>query len=121
IGEKLAGSADLMSGSTSGGNRTAKEIQILNAQLMKQLTVLARRFKGAFQHELNKIWRCWGVFLPEQPEVMPVVDPSTGQPEDLPISRSMFIPDARVIPAADPRMRFEKIEEAQNKMGIVMQ
>ncbi len=119
IAEKLSGSADLMSGSTSGSNRTAKEIQILNSQLMKQISVLARRVKGAFKHELDKIWRCWGVFLPEEPEDTPVVDPATGQPETIPISRKMFIPDARVMPAADPRMRFEKIEEANNKMGIV--
>lgn len=120
LGEKLSGSADLMSGSTSGSNRTAKEIQILNAQLMKQISVLARRVKGAFKHELDKIWRCWGVFLPDEPEPTQVVDPATGQPAEIPISRRMFIPDARVMPAADPRMRFEKIEEANNKMGIVM-
>ena len=121
LGEKLFASADLMSGSTSGANRTAKEIQILNAQMMKQITVLARRVKGAFKHELDKIWRCWGVFLPDEPETMSVVDPATGQPEELPISRQLFIPDARVVPAADPRMRFEKIEEAQQRFGFVMQ
>lgn len=120
MGEKLAGSSDIMSGSTSGANRTAKEMQILNSQVMKQISVLARRVIGAFKHEIDKIWRCWGVFLPEKPETMPVVDPATGQPEELPISRAMFIPDARVIPAADPRMRFEKIEEAQQKFGAVM-
>lgn len=120
LGDKLAGSADLMSGSTSGANRTAKEIQVLNSQLMKQISVLARRVKGAFKHELDKIWRIWGVFLPETPEETPVVDPSTGQPVTLPISRALFIPDARVTPAADPRMRFEKLEEAQAKFGFVM-
>lgn len=120
IGEKLAGSADLMSGATSGSNRTAKEIQVLNAQLMKQITVLARRTKAAFKHELDKMWRCWGVFLPETPEVRQVVDPATGQPQQVTISRSMFLPDARVTPAADPRMRFERIEEAQQRFGFVM-
>jgi len=120
LGEKLFASADLMSGSTSGANRTAKEIQILNAQMMKQITVLARRVKGAFKHELDKIWRCWGVFLPDEPEDTSVVDPATGQPETLKISRQLFIPDARVTPAADPRMRFEKIEEAQQRFGFVM-
>jgi len=120
LGDKLAGSADLMSGSTSGSNRTAKEIQILNAQLMKQITVLARRVKGALRHELDKLWRIWGVFLPEEPEDMPVVDPATGEPKTIPITRHMFVPDAKVTPAADPRMQFEKVEEAQQKLGAVV-
>lgn len=119
MGDKLAGSSDILSGSTSGANRTAKEIQILNAQLMKQISVLARRVKEAFKHEIDKIWRCWGVFLPEEPESMPVVG-DAGQPEELPISRSMFVPDARVMPASDPRMKFERVEETMNVFGVVM-
>jgi hypothetical protein len=120
MADKVGGSADLMSGQTSGANRTAKEISILNSQLMKQISVLGRRIKGAFRHELDKIWRCWGIFLPEEPEDMPVVDPATGKPESLPISRQMFVPDARITPACDPRMKFEKVEEAQQKFGVVM-
>jgi hypothetical protein len=121
MADKVGGSADLMSGQTSGANRTAKEISILNSQLMKQITVLGRRIKGAFRHELDKIWRCWGIFLPEEPEDMPVVDPATGMPESLPISRQMFVPDARITPACDARMRAEKVEEAQQKFAMVMQ
>jgi|GEM_PF-4269648 len=117
--EKLAGSSDIMSGATSGANRTAKEIQILNAQLMKQISVLARRVKEAFKHELDKIWRCWGVFLPEDPEPTPVQGEG-GRPEEVMISRQMFVPDARVMPASDPRMKFEKVEESMQVFGVVM-
>jgi hypothetical protein len=117
MADKVAGSSEIMSGQTSGANRTAKEMQILNAQIMKQISVLARRVKEAFRHELDKIWRCWGTFLPEF-EIMDIVNDS-GQPERIPVSRKMFIPDARVNPSADPRMRFEKIEEIQQQMQQV--
>lgn len=121
ICDKFAGSSDILSGSTSGANRTAKEIQILNAQLMKQISVLAKRVREALRHEFDKIWRLWGTFLPDEPEEMDVIDPTSGGPERIPISRKMFIPDARVFPAADPRMRFEKVEESMQKFAIVAQ
>lgn len=117
MADKIAGSSELMAGQTSGANRTAKEMQILNAQLMKQISVLARRVKEAFRHELDKIWRCWGVFLPEM-DMADIVN-DAGQPEEIKIGRKMFIPDARVQPTADPRMRFEKIEEVQAQMQQV--
>lgn len=117
-GDKVAGSGDLMSGSTSGANRTAKEIQVLNSQVMMQITVLSRRTKESFKHELDKIWRCWGVFLPDQ-EIVDVVTES-GEPEQIPVSRSMFIPDAHVQPTADPRMKFEKIEDQNVLYQLVL-
>jgi hypothetical protein len=110
-----------MSGATSGANRTAKEIQVLNSQLMKQISVLAKRVREAQKHEFDKLWRLWGTFLPDEPEQTDVIDHSSGAPERLPISRKMFIPDARVFPAADPRLRFERVEETMQTVGVVMQ
>ena len=120
MADKVAGSSDIMSGQTSGANRTAKEISILNSQLMKQISVLARRVKESFRHELDKIWRCWGVFLPDEPTEENVVN-EAGAPESLQVSRQLFVPDAKVMPAADPRMKFEAREEAMQLLGQVMQ
>jgi hypothetical protein len=114
-GDKMVASSDIMSGATSGANRTAKEAQILVSQAMTQITILAKRVKAAFRHELDKIWRCWGVFLPEE-EVVSIVG-EDGQPMDLTIGRSLFTPDAQVTPAADPRTKMERIEET---MAIFM-
>jgi len=107
--DKLVASSDLMSGQSSGANRTAKETQILAEQMMMQITVLARRMKEAFRHELDKIWRCWGVFLPDE-EVMDIVG-ETGDPQQVVVGRAMFLPDAHVMPAADPRTKTQRIDE----------
>jgi len=120
MADKFAGSSDIMSGATSGANRTAKEIQILNAQLMKQISVLAKRVREALKHEFDKVWRLWGTFLPDEPEPTDIIDPLSGAPDRLPISRKMFVPDARIFPAADPRLRFEKVEETMQSAGVVM-
>lgn len=109
MADKVAGSGDLMSGDTSGANRTAQEIKVLNSQVMMQISVLARRVKEAFKHELDKIWRCWGVFL-EDEDVVDIVD-EAGSPQSIKIGRGMFVPDAHVMPAADPRMKFEKVDD----------
>lgn len=110
LGDKLVASSDLMSGQTSGANRTAKETQILAEQAMAQITVLARRIKEAFRHELDKIWRCWGVFLPDE-EVVSIVGDGQ-EPTTVKIGRDMFRPDARVIPAADPRTKTQRVDES---------
>lgn len=109
MADKVSGSGDLMSGQTSGANRTAKEIQILNTQVMMAITVLARRVKEAQKHELDKIWRCFGVCLPDE-EIVDIID-EAGSPQSIKIGRGMFIPDAHVMPAADPRMKFERVED----------
>lgn len=117
--DKLVASSDLMSGQTSGANRTAKETQILAEQMMMQITVLARRMKEAFRHELDKIWRCWGVFLPDE-EIINIVG-EDGDPRELRVGRSMFIPDALVMPAADPRTKTQRIDETMAVFMIVSQ
>jgi len=110
--DKMVASSDMMSGQTSGANRTAKEAQILSEQMMMQITVLARRIKGAFKHELDKIWRCWGVFLPED-ELVDIEGHDGADPTQLRIGRAMFTPNAHVTPAADPRTKTQKLEESQ--------
>lgn len=107
--DKLVASSDLMSGQTSGANRTAKETEILQEQMMMQITVLARRIKEAFKHELDKIWRIWGVFLPDD-EVMDVVGPE-GDPVSIRVGKAMFTPNAHVMPAADPRSKNQRLQE----------
>lgn len=117
MADKIAGSADLMSGQTSGANRTAQEIKVLNAQVMMAITVLARRVKEAQKHEFDKIWRCWGVFL-EDEEIVDVID-EAGTPQSIQIGRAMFIPDAHVMPAADPRMKFERVDDQTTLFQLV--
>src|SRR6185295_6490635 len=109
LGDKMVASSDLMSGQTSGANRTAAETKILAEQMMMQITVLARRIKEAFKHELDKIWRIWGVFLPDE-EVMDVVGPE-GDPMSIQIGKAMFTPNAHVMPAADPRSKNQRLQE----------
>jgi hypothetical protein len=115
--DKLVASSDLMSGQTSGANRTAKETQILAEQMMMQITVLARRMKEAQRHEIDKLWRIWGVFLPDE-EIVNVVG-EDGSPQELKVGRAMFIPDAHVIPAADPRTKTQRIEDATAVFTVV--
>ena len=117
--DKLVASSDIMSGTSSGANRTAKETQILAEQMMMQITVLARRMKEAFRHELDKIWRCWGVFLPDE-EIFNIVG-DDGSPQELKIGRAMFVPDAHVMPAADPRTKTQRIDETTQIMTFIIQ
>lgn len=109
LGDKLVASSDLMSGQTSGANRTAKETQILAEQMMMQITVLARRIKEAFRHELDKIWRLFGVFLPDE-EIVSIVG-DQGDPQTMTVSKDLFRPDAHVNPAADPRTKTQRVDE----------
>lgn len=115
--DKVSGSGDLMSGQTSGANRTAKEIQVLNTQVMMAISVLARRVKEAQKHEFDKLWRIWGVCLPEN-EIVDIID-EAGSPQSIPIGRDMFIPDAHVMPAADPRMKFERIDDQTTLFSLI--
>ena len=117
--DKLVASSDLMSGQTSGANRTAKETEILQEQMMMQITVLARRIKEAFKHELDKIWRIWGVFLPDE-EVMDIVGPE-GDPMSIQIGKAMFTPNAHVMPAADPRSKNQRLQETMAVFQAVSQ
>ena len=117
--DKLVASSDLMSGQTSGANRTAKETEILQEQMMMQITVLARRIKEAFKHELDKIWRIWGVFLPDD-EVMDIVGPE-GDPLSIQIGKAMFTPNAHVMPAADPRSKNQRLQETMAVFQAVSQ
>ncbi len=116
--DKLVASSDLMSGQTSGANRTAKETQILAEQMMMQITVLARRMKEAQRHEIDKLWRIWGVFLPDE-EIVSVIGEDGAPTPEFKISRSMFIPDAHVIPTADPRTKTQRIEDAMTVYAAV--
>lgn len=115
--DKMVASSDMMSGQTSGANRTAKEAQILSEQMMMQITVLARRIKEAFKHELDKIWRCWGVFLPDE-EIVDLIG-HDNEPTQVKIGRAMFTPNAHIQPAADPRTKTQKREEAMQVFGLV--
>jgi hypothetical protein len=105
----MVGNSDLMSGQSPGSNQTKVGMQILTEQMMTPITVLARRVKEAFRHELEKIWRCWGVFL-EDSEIVDVIGEG-GQPQQIPIGRAMFTPSAHLVPASDPRMKSQRMED----------
>lgn len=107
------GGADILSGNAPGSNQTARGMIILNEQAMAAISVLSRRIKIAEKHEIDKIWRLWGVFLPDEEIQASIVD-ENGVPGTIPISRSLFRPDARVMPAGDVRMRWQKVEEASS-------
>jgi hypothetical protein len=105
----MAGSSDLMSGQIPGSNQTKGGLQILNEQMMTPITVLARTTRESFQHELTKIWRCFGVFL-EDDDIASVISEG-GQGQQVPIGKYMFQPTARLVPAADPRMKSARMED----------
>lgn len=114
----IAGSGDLMSGQSPGSNQTKAGMEILNEQMMTPITVLGRRVTEAFRHELDKIWRCWGVFL-EDEDVADIVN-DNNEPEQLPIGRWMFSPTAHLVPASDPRAKSQRSDDHQKLMGFVM-
>jgi hypothetical protein len=114
----IAGNSDLMSGQAPGSNQTKAGMQILNEQMMAPITVLARQTKEEFRHELTKIWRCWGVFLEDQDVVDVVSD--TGQPTRIPIGKWMFTPSVHLVPASDPRMKSQRLEDLQGLTGFIM-
>jgi len=114
----IAGNSDLMSGQAPGSNQTKAGMQILNEQMMAPITVLARQTKEEFRHELDKIWRCWGVFLDDQ-DVADVIS-DTGQPQRIPIGKWMFTPSVHLVPASDPRMKSQRLEDLQGLTQFVM-
>ena len=107
----IAGNSDLMSGQAPGSNQTKGGMQILNEQMMAPITVLARQTKEEFRHELDKIWRCFGVFL-EDDDVADVITES-GEPQRIPIGKWMFTPSVHLVPASDPRMKSQRLEDLQ--------
>ena len=114
----IAGNGDLMSGQAPGSNQTKAGMQILNEQMMAPITVLARQTKEEFRHELDKIWRCWGVFL-EDEDVADVIG-DAGQPMRIPIGKWMFTPSVHLVPASDPRMKSQRLEDLQGLTQFVM-
>ncbi len=116
--DRIAGNSDLMSGQAPGSNQTKGGMQILNEQMMAPITVLARRVKEAFRHELDKIWRCWGVFL-EDDEVADVIGEG-GKALRIEIGRAMFTPSVHLVPASDPRMKSQRLEDLQHLTSFVM-
>lgn len=117
--DQIAGSSDIMSGQIPGSNQTKAGMQILADQAMAPITVLARRVSEAFRHELDKIWRCWGVFLDDE-DIADIIN-EDGQPEQIPIGRMMFSPTAKIIPASDPRIKSVRVEEAQGALTAALQ
>jgi hypothetical protein len=109
--EKFGGS-DILSGEMPKSNNTATGMTILNEQAMAPITVLARRTKEAEKHELDKIWRCWGTFLPDK-EIVDIID-ENGVSQSITIGREMFRPDAHVMPVSDTRMKSQKVQETSN-------
>lgn len=117
--DKMVASSDIMSGQSAGSNRTAKETEILQENVMMQLMVLARRVKEAFKHELAKIWRLWGVFLPDE-DIVDILGPEN-EPMRVRIGKAMFTPNAHVVPAADPRTKIQRRQDAMQVFQAVSQ
>jgi hypothetical protein len=109
-----------MSGEPSGSNQTARGTMILNENALAQLSVLSKRVKESLKHELDKIWRCWGVFLSDEEVSADIVD-ENGLPGQVQVSRALFTPDARVMPASDPRMKSQKLGDSQAAYSMGMQ
>jgi hypothetical protein len=117
--DSMVGSSDLMSGQIPGSNQTKGGLQILAEQAMAPITVLARRIKEAFRHELEKIWRCWGVFLDDD-EIADVVAEG-GVSEQIHVGKWMFSPTAHLIPASDPRMKSQRVDDHMALVQYVTQ
>ena len=117
--DSMVGNADLMSGEVPGSNQTKAGMQILAEQMMMPISVLARQTREEFRHELDKIWRCLGVFL-EDDEIQEFLNVETGQPQQMPIGRWMFTPTMHLIPASDPRAKSQRVEDHQRLFSYVM-
>lgn len=116
--ESMVGSSDLMSGQIPGSNQTKAGLQILAEQAMAPISVLGRRIRECFRHELEKMWRCFGVFLDDEDFVDIVND--AGNPERIVIGKAMFTPTARLVPASDPRMKTQRQEDFQALFSFCM-
>ncbi len=117
--DTMAGSSDLLSGQIPGSNQTKGGLQILSEQMMTPITVLARRTRESFRHELDKIWRCFGVFL-EDDDIAEVVSEGSQQQQSVPISKSLFMPSARLVPASDPRMKSARVDDHMQLFNYCM-
>jgi transposase-like protein len=117
--DTMAGSADLMSGEIPGSNQTKAGMQMLTEQMMMPITVLARQTREEFKHELDKIWRCFGVFL-EDEEIAEFLNVDTNQPQQVNIGRWMFSPTVHLVPASDPRAKSQRVEDHQRLFAYVM-
>lgn len=118
MASQLAGSADTMSGQIPKSNQAAAGIQTLVEQAMTPISVLARRILASLGSELEKMWRCWATFLSDE-EVVDVIG-DDGQPQPVAISAKMFTPTAKLMPAADPRMKQERVQDAMSLHQAVM-
>lgn len=114
--DSMVGSADMMSGQIPGSNQTKAGLQLLESQAMTPITVLARRTKESLKHELDKIWRCFGVFL-EDDDYDIIND--TQQPQQMRVTKEMFSPTAHLVPTADPRPKQQRIEEHMQLVGYM--
>jgi len=117
--DTMVGSSDLMSGQVPGSNQTKAGMQILAEQMMAPISVLGRRIREAFRHELEKIWRCWGVFL-EDEEIADIVIEGN-QTQEVQVGKWMFSPSARLMPASDARMKSQRVEDHMSLFSYVMQ
>lgn len=121
LASSVSGSAELLSGEPSGANETATAVKIKTEMALKPISILQRRISEAMPHEYAKIWRLLSVYLDEEEYVE--VTNADGSFSKFPISKADFVPDAHVLPAADPRAssRTQRVEEAINLFGMVMQ
>jgi hypothetical protein len=117
MGDRMTGSADTMSGALPKSNQTAEGVSKLIDQALTPITVLGRTTLLGVSHELTKMWRCWGVFL-EDSEIVDIIG-NDGNPKRIQISRAIFTPTARLVPAADPRMKTQRLNDYQALYGYV--
>jgi hypothetical protein len=117
--DTMVGSSDLMSGQVPGSNQTKAGMQILAEQMMAPISVLGRRVREAFRHELEKIWRCFGVFL-EDDDIADVITEGDVH-QQVPVGKWMFTPTARLVPASDSRMKSQRIEDHMSLFQYAMQ
>lgn len=119
--QRTAGSGDTLSGEPVGANETKAAAELRTQQAMKQITVLAGRVLSYMKCDVDRFWRLYSVFLPEQ-STAGVMDAS-GAPTTIPISRSDFVADARVFPVADPRItsKDDRVSDAQDAFAMAMQ
>lgn len=117
--DTMAGSSDMLSGQIPGSNQTKGGLQILSEQMMTPITVLARRTRESFRHELEKIWRCFGVFL-EDDDIAEVISEGQQGQQMVPVSKDMFTPSARLVPASDPRMKSARVDDHMQLFNYCM-
>jgi hypothetical protein len=118
--QRSAGSGDTLSGEPIGANETARAAMLRNENAQKQISVLGSRVISYMKNDVDMIWRLLSVFLPDQATAS--VPGKDGQPTSIPVSRSDFIADQRVFPAADPRVtsRQQRVQDANDAWQMAM-